>query len=132
MRNNPLPALSLGFLAACTVPPPTPPPSTDIDETLYRNAVFELSSDEFEGRRPGTAGGDKTVAYLAERFRKLGLKPGNGSGKEASFLQPVALLQITAGADATLTISGQAGTRALKLGQDAIIWSKRAVPEVQL
>ena len=132
MRSTRLLALSLGFLAACSVTPPTPPPSTDIDETLYRNAVFELSSDEFEGRLPGTAGGEKAVAYLAERFRKLGLKPGNGTGKEASFLQRVALLQITPAADATLTISGQAGTRALKLGQDALIWSKRAVPEVQL
>jgi Zn-dependent M28 family amino/carboxypeptidase len=132
MRSTRPMALSLAFLAACTTTPKTPP-STDIDETLYRNAVFELSSAEFEGRRPGTPGGDKTVAYLAEHFRKLGLKPGDGSGKNATFLQQVPLIEITPGAaGASLTISGQAGTRALKLGVDALIWSKRAVPEVQL
>jgi hypothetical protein len=58
MRSIRLMALSLAFLAACTSTPKTPPPSTDIDETLYRNAVFELSSDELEGRWPGTPGGD--------------------------------------------------------------------------
>src|ERR1700688_3391519 len=53
-----------------------PPPSTDIDETVYRNHVRVLASDDFEGRKPGTPGEEKTVAYLTEQFRKLGLKPG--------------------------------------------------------
>ena len=132
MRDFRLLALGLAFLAACSSTPKLPPPTTDIDETLYRNAIFELSSDEFEGRRPGTPGGDKTVAYLAERFHKLGLKPGDTSGKSPSFLQRVPLLEVTPAAGASLTISGQAGTRTLKLGQDALIWSKRTVPEVQL
>ena len=39
-----------------------------------------LASDEFEGRGPGTPGEEKTVAYLTEQFRKLGLKPGNPDG----------------------------------------------------
>jgi Zn-dependent M28 family amino/carboxypeptidase len=132
MRSTRLLALSLGFLAACNSTPKAPPPSTDIDETLYRNAIFELSSDEFEGRRPGTPGGDKAVAYLAEHFRKLGLKPGDGNGKNPGFLQQVPLVEITPAAGASLTISSQSGTRALKLGQDVLIWSKRAVPEAQL
>jgi Zn-dependent M28 family amino/carboxypeptidase len=125
-------ALSLGLLSACSMKPPTPPPPTDIDETLYRDAVRILASDQFEGRRPGTAGGDKSVAFLADRFRKLGLKPGNGTGKNASYLQVVPLVEITPGAGASLTVAGQTGTHVLKLGPDAVIWSKRAVPEVQL
>ena len=125
-------ALSLGLLAACTIHPPQPPPSTDIDETAYRDAVRVLASDEFEGRRPGTPGADKTVAFLADRFRKLGLKPGNGSGKSASFLQQVPLVEISPGAAASLSVSGQSGTRVLRLGQDAVIWSKRAIPDLQL
>ena len=132
MRLLHISALSLGLLAACSLKPPTPPPSTDIDETLYRDAVRILASDDFEGRRPGTAGGDKSVAYLADSFRKLGLKPGNGTGKNASFLQAVPLVELTPGPGATLSVSAQAGTRSLKLGQDVLIWSKRAVPEVQL
>ncbi len=34
--------------------------------------VSVLASDGFEGRRPGTGGEQKTVAYLVEQFRKLG------------------------------------------------------------
>ncbi len=51
-----------------------------------------LSADEFEGRAPGTRGEDRTVAYLEEEFRKLGLKPGNPDG---TFVQKVPLAGIT-------------------------------------
>jgi Zn-dependent M28 family amino/carboxypeptidase len=120
------------LLNGCTVQPKAPPPSTDIDETAYRNHIWMLASDEFEGRKPGTPGADKTVAFLADHFRNLGLKPATGSGKTATFFQQVPLVEVTAGVDASLTVLGQSGSRRLKLGVDAVIWSKRAVPEVQL
>jgi Zn-dependent M28 family amino/carboxypeptidase len=105
-----------------------PPPSTDIDEAGYREGIRVLASDEFEGRKPGTPGGEKTVAYLVEQFRKLGLKPGNGD----SYLQQVPLLEIRAGADASLTISGRGAARALAYGKDMVIWTKRALPASEL
>src|SRR6202051_3989470 len=97
-----------------------PPPSTDIDETVYRDHVRVLASDDFEGRKPGTPGEEKTVAYLAERFRKLGLKPGNGE----SFLQQVPMVETVAGADAALAFAGRNGTIRLAGGKDMVIWSK--------
>jgi Zn-dependent M28 family amino/carboxypeptidase len=48
-----------------------------------------LSSDEFEGRGPGTPGEERTVAYLTDQFRKLGLKPGNPDG---TYVQEVPLV----------------------------------------
>ena len=48
-----------------------------------------LSSDDFEGRGPGTPGEEKTVAYLTEQFRAMGLKPGNPDG---TFVQNVPLV----------------------------------------
>src|ERR1700675_2945765 len=93
----------LWMLPGCTAAPPKEPPSTDIDDAAYADHVRMLSSDEFLGRKPGTPGEDKTVAYLVERFRKLGLKPGNG----ASFVQQVPLVEIAAAADATLTATGR-------------------------
>ena len=33
-----------------------------------------LASDEFEGRAPGSPGEERTVAYLTEQFRTLGLQ----------------------------------------------------------
>jgi Zn-dependent M28 family amino/carboxypeptidase len=114
--------------AACTVQPKLPPPSTDIDETVFRTHVRMLASDDFEGRKPGTSGEEKTVAYLVEQFRKLGLKPGNGE----SFLQPVPMVESVAAADASLAISGSGAPLALAYGKDMVIWSKRAVPQAEL
>jgi Zn-dependent M28 family amino/carboxypeptidase len=116
------------ILSACTNRPKEPPPSTDIDDTAFAEHVRVLASDDFQGRKPGSPGEDKTVAYLVEHFRKLGLKPGNG----ASFVQQVPLVQITASADATLSASSVGGTRNLVLGKDMVIWSKRAVADVRV
>jgi Zn-dependent M28 family amino/carboxypeptidase len=115
-------------LGGCTMQPKEPPPSTDIDDTEFSDHVRVLASDDFLGRKPGTPGEDKTVGYLIENFRKMGLKPGNGN----SYVQQVPLTQITASADATLSVTGPSGARNLVLGKDVVIWSKRAVPEVRV
>jgi Zn-dependent M28 family amino/carboxypeptidase len=117
-----------GLLPGCNIRPKEPPPTTDIDDTAYGDHVRVLASDDFQGRKPGTPGEDKTVSYLIENFRKLGLKPGNG----ASYVQQVPLVQITAGADATLTVTGAGGSRNLVFGKDMVIWTKRAVPEINV
>ena len=117
------------LLTACSTTPKAPPPSTDIDEAVFREHVRILASDEFEGRRPGTPGEEKTVAYLVEQLRKLGLKPGNGE----SFLQQVPMVESTAGADATLSIAGHDGRAThLAYGKSMVIWSKRAIPLAEL
>ena len=53
----------------------------------YRNDLKTLSSDEFQGRRPGTAGGKMTQQYLINSFKSMGLEPGNNG----SYLQEVKL-----------------------------------------
>jgi Zn-dependent M28 family amino/carboxypeptidase len=67
-----------------------------------------LASDEFEGRGPGTPGEDKTVAYLIEQFRRIGLEPGNPDG---TFIQQVPLIGIRS----QVTGSLQAGARKIDL-----------------
>jgi Zn-dependent M28 family amino/carboxypeptidase len=116
------------LLAACAGQPKIPPPSTDIDEMAYRSHLSRLAADDFEGRKPGTPGEEKTVAYLTEQFRKLGLKPGNGE----SFLQQVPMVETVAGADAALAIAGRNGTVRLAGGKDMVIWSKPGLPEADL
>ncbi len=118
------------FLTGCSTTPKVPPPSTDIDETAFREHVRVLASDEFEGRKPGTPGEEKTIAYVLEQFKKLGLKPGNGE----SFLQQVPMLETTAGADATLSFAGHNGAAptAIAYGKGMLIWSKRGLPQAEL
>jgi Zn-dependent M28 family amino/carboxypeptidase len=50
-----------------------------------------LSSDEYEGRAPTTAGEEKTVAFIADQFKKAGLQPGN----KGSWFQNVPLVETT-------------------------------------
>jgi len=113
------------LLAGCATR--TPSPSTKlapISATEYQRHIATLSSDEFEGRKPGTAGERKTVQYLIDEFKKLGLKPGNGS----SWVQEVPIVEITAGSDASLRL----GSRELTYSRDMVIWTKRLVPEASL
>jgi Zn-dependent M28 family amino/carboxypeptidase len=55
-------------------------PAASIDTERLSSIVKELASDEYGGRAPGTLGGRKTVEYLVEQFRALGLEPGGDSG----------------------------------------------------
>src|SRR5215207_5566006 len=56
-------------------------PTIDAEQLLAD--VRTLSSDEMEGRGAGTPGGERARAYVAERFKQVGLKPFG-----ASYLQP--------------------------------------------
>ena len=65
---------------------------TAISAASIKARTATLASDEFEGRAPGSAGEDKTIAYLEREFRALGLKPGNPDG---TFVQAVPMVGIT-------------------------------------
>jgi Zn-dependent M28 family amino/carboxypeptidase len=119
-------ALAVG-LAACATHK-EPPPSVEIDEGLYRNALRTLAGDDYLGRKPGSAGEDKTVAFLVESFKKIGLKPGNGE----SYIQTVPLIESTAAADASLSFAGQQGMRSFSYGKDMVIWNESGAATAQL
>ena len=87
--------------------------------------IKTLSSDDFEGRKPGSEGEKKTVAYMEDQFRKLGLKPGNPNG---TFLQTVPLAGITSKPTATFTIGGKSVPAEFR--KDFIAVSQRFAPEV--
>jgi Zn-dependent M28 family amino/carboxypeptidase len=58
----------------------------------------------------------------------LGLKPGNGD----SYLQPVPLVEITAGSDARLSFTGPTAAQSLRYGPQMVIWTQRESPVVRL
>ena len=76
-----------------------------LSEANMKEVTRVLSSDAFEGRAPGTEGEEKTVAYLIERFKAAGLKPGN----KGSWVQDVPLVEITGRDFDPLSIKGRAG-----------------------
>ncbi|MFM1885179.1 MAG: hypothetical protein RL026_336 [Pseudomonadota bacterium] len=118
-----LPLMALG-LGGCGSPAPTVEQgSAAITDAGYRAAVQALSDDALEGRRPGTAGGDKTVEWLEGQFRELGLQPGNGD----SYRQRVPLVEITAAPDAVLQVKGTGKAASFKYGDEMVAWTRRVV-----
>jgi Zn-dependent M28 family amino/carboxypeptidase len=100
-------------LALVGAAPERPRGIDDALQSITADRILEhikvLSADEFEGRGPGTAGEDRTVKYLIDQFRAMGLKAGNPDG---SYVQKVPL----AGFQAT-SVQGsfQAGGKTIAL-----------------
>jgi Zn-dependent M28 family amino/carboxypeptidase len=83
-------ALAAGLAASGSgrAEPPSETP-LQVDTGRLSEIVRVLAADAFEGRAPGSAGEQKTVAYLIERFAELGLEPGGTAG---SWTQSVPML----------------------------------------
>jgi Zn-dependent M28 family amino/carboxypeptidase len=82
----------------------------DLSEATMKGVTQELSSDAFEGRAPGTAGEEKTVALMIEKFKAAGLSPGNPSSqKDGGWTQDVPLVEIVGRNFSPLTVSGKDG-----------------------
>jgi Zn-dependent M28 family amino/carboxypeptidase len=96
------------------------PKSGPVDEGTYRAHIARLSSDEFEGRKPGTDAEKRTLDYLVGQFRELGLSPGNGK----SFLQEVPIVEIVTAQDADLEFATGGNVANLKYREDMVILSK--------
>src|ERR1051325_6765670 len=114
--------LALAALAACgpagtprgSVPVP-PEAIAAIDTATLMSHIRVLASDSFQGRGPGTAGEEKTVAYLQSQFQSLGLKPGNTDG---SYIQKVPLVGITPDGKASLVFAKGGARRAPRWWHD--------------
>ena len=87
-----------------------------------------LASDEFEGRRSATPGGAKTVAYLEQAFREIGLKPGAGD----SYTQAVPFVELDTQPSPSLEVSSPGGKLALSYGPQAVYWTTRVTPEAEI
>ncbi len=89
--------------------------------------VSVLSSDEFGGRAPATAGEELTVDYLTEQFRALGLQPGNPDG---SWTQEVPLVGITTRSTASIRIGDK--QMPLSFPENFVGVTRRLQPEVNV
>lgn len=87
-----------------------------------------LASDEFMGRLPFSEGERKTLAYLEEQFRNIGLEPGNGS----SYLQEVPMVEITATPAPTMSVQSRKGNFTLEGFKDYVLWTERTDEHIEL
>lgn len=76
-----------------------------ITPPMLRDHVAVLASDAYEGREPGTAGGDRAEAYVLQAFADAGLKPGAPDGR---WRQEVSLTNVRAvSSDGSVTRDGR-------------------------
>jgi Zn-dependent M28 family amino/carboxypeptidase len=94
--------LAFCALAGCKTKKDTSGASENITADDLKKQISVLASDEFGGRAPASAGEEKTINYLAEEFKKLGLEPGNNG----SWFQEVSMIKITAETGMKLDIGG--------------------------
>lgn len=89
------------------------------DPAQLSKTVRVLASPEYEGRGPGTAGEARTLAYLVDRFKELGLEP---AGADGQWTQPVPLIHTLIDPSAVLRIGGET----LAAGTDVVTTTVRA------
>src|SRR5262245_46377976 len=108
---------------------PSGPEFASITERQLMDDIKVLSSDEFEGRAPGTHGEELSIKYVADQFGKAGLEPGNTDG---SYFQNVPLVGITASNDRDLIFKAAGSELRLKFSDDYVAWTERVRPEARI
>ena len=121
-----LPALLLVSCKKVEAPDPLNLPEVAVPsftDANMKEMTKTLSSDEYEGRAPGSAGGTKTSAYLAQKFKAAGLE---GGGENGGWFQKVPLLEITPKNISPLVFTQENGTKLLyKKRRDFVVTSNR-------
>jgi Zn-dependent M28 family amino/carboxypeptidase len=92
-----------------------------VDSQAILEHIKVLSSDEFEGRAPGTKGEELTVQYIQDQFKKLNLKPGNPDG---TYVQKVPLVGIVGTQGQPLTLTKGTKKQTFKWADDVVAWTK--------
>ncbi|WP_324749971.1 M28 family metallopeptidase [Sphingomonas sp. LY54] len=123
-------SISLGACATTGEPtrsaaPDSAVPAVSLD--TLKGLTQQLSSDAFDGRAPTTAGEEKTVRLIADRFEKAGLQPGN----QGSWYQNVPLVE-TLAAPTPLRITGGKQPLSFAYRTDMVANTYQVQPRVAL
>jgi Zn-dependent M28 family amino/carboxypeptidase len=96
-------------------------------ETL-KAVTQELASDAYAGRAPTTAGEEKTIRYLIQRFTRAGLKPGN----KGQWTQDVPMVEITAQDVRPFTFTGGKAPVTMAYRTDMVAGTYRVTPSIEV
>jgi len=109
--------------------------TSDLDKALATITIEDItkqsktfSSDEFMGRKPGTAGETITINYIESEYKRIGLEPAvNGS-----YFQEVSLMEILNTPEEKLKIEGQGKAFEFDLLTDFATFSMRAQEDLEI
>ena len=111
-------------------------PTTDgqfspaINAEDFAARLQKLSSDEFEGRKPGTIGERMTTAYIKDQFERIGLKPG----VDGSWFQTVPMMQteVVDPGSVHVDVKGSKAAASFGIGSDMVVGSLNGSTNVNL
>lgn len=109
-------AIAMALPAAHAADAPT------FDPQRLSAIVKTLSSDEFEGRGPATAGETKTVAYVIEQMKAAGLQPGGDlKDGQRAWTQAVPLLRTEITGTPAISVASGGKSQALTQGNEIAV-----------
>jgi hypothetical protein len=100
-------------------------PQVSVDD--IKNYLAVIANDSLQGRKPFTEGEVKTINYLSNEFKQLGLAPGNNG----SYFQEVPMVEITSNVAGDMQISGKENI-SLKTNTDFVAGTRQEVENVEL
>src|SRR4051812_37206186 len=95
------------FLAGCAG---NSKKQTDTDTGLaadIKQHIAVLANDSLLGRKPFSAGEEKTISYIAAQFKKMGLLPGSNG----SYYQDVPMVEIKLADTPVMKVSGKSNLK---------------------
>jgi Zn-dependent M28 family amino/carboxypeptidase len=108
----------IGLVQSCSQPAKENKTSDAIfNRDSLASHIIVLASDSFLGRKPFSLGETRTLAYMENQFRGIGLEPGNGN----SYLQSVPMVQITLNADSLMKVETPKGSFVLHHTEDYVV-----------
>ena len=94
---------------------------------FFKERIKTLASDEFGGRKPLTEYETKTINYIADEFKKLGLEPANNG----SYFQPVREISTYSRLEKNrLRVKGSKGSLDLNFPDDIMVWTLRGQEKI--
>ena len=93
---------------------------SDTTDGRLRYWISTLSSDEFEGRAPGTEGGQLTKNFISQTFQDFNLDPIDGN-----YFLEVPTSELTLKDSSYLTLSFRGNDRKMITGKEVVFWTKQ-------
>lgn len=107
----------------------TTAPRGDADTRAWWRITSDLSVDAMEGRDTGSAGHARAAAYVAERFRRAGLKP---AGENGTYIQRIPLHEVAVAREGTSVVIARrnGAERALRFLHEVSVSPTDSLPAV--
>ena len=110
------PLLLLALISPSLASSQTNPAALTITEADVHRRVFLIADDSMGGRDTPSPGLDKTAAYVAREFKRMGLKPGGTDGYVQRY--GIRLRELNSAASGMSLADGRGNTIKLAYGTD--------------